>query len=271
MTGTLDVAPQPTTGPAWATLALAIREAQLLLRHPVFLLGCVLLVTFAAQFAPENGLDQRTLYSEPALLVTMFLGIPTYFAANLRATHARRARTDELLDTAPTSPAQRTLALCLGALGPFLIAWALAIGLDAIAAARWHRVADPGTLRVLAAALAVLGGALLGIMIGRLVPVPGAALVTMVGIVTACLYLEWGADTKVLFSPYADWGAWTSLPAAIDVVPGSPGWHLVYIASLCLMAACGALLTHPQQRRTTMSIGAGATVLTIAAAIAQVP
>jgi hypothetical protein len=141
----------------------------------------------------------------------MFLGVPTYFAANLRATHARRARPDELLGT-------------------------------------------------------VLGGALLGIMIGRLLAIPGAALVTIVGIVTTCVYLQDG--TRTLFSPYTGWAAWT--PGMwIDVIPGSPAWHLVYIASLCLMAACGALATHPQWRRTTLGIGAAATLLTITAAIAQ--
>jgi hypothetical protein len=269
MTGTLHAAPRQTTSPARSTLALAIREAQLLLRHPAFLLGIVLVIVFAIdQFGWLSAVDQGTLYSGPALAVTMFLGVPTYFAANLRATHARRTGIDELLDTGPTSPQQRTLALCLGALGPFLIAWALAAGLDTIVASGYERFDDPGMLRVLAAALTVLGGALLGIMIGRLLPIPGAALVTMVGVVTACVYLESG--TKNLLSPYTEWSAWSS-SVWMGVVPGSPAWHLVYIASLCLMAACGALATQPQWRRTTIGIGAAATALTIIAALAQLP
>lgn len=269
MTGMLDVAPRQTTSPARTTLALAIREAQLLLRHPAFLLGIGLLIVFAIdQFGWRSAVDQDAIYSGPALAVTMFLGMPAYFAANLRATHARRARTDELLNTGPTSTQQRTLALCLGALGPFLVAWALAAGLDTIVASRYERFVEPGTLRVLAAALTVLGGALLGIMIGSLLPIPGAALVSMVGVVAACVYLQNG--TNNLLSPYTEWSAWSS-SVWMGVVPGSPAWHLVYIASLCFMAACGALATHPQWRRTTISIGAVAIALTITAALAQLP
>jgi hypothetical protein len=212
MTDTLHTTPRPTTNRVPSTLALAIREAQLLLRQPVFLLGVLLTVLYGSQ----NDYDGL---SGPALAVTMFLGVPAYFAANLRVTHARRVHTDELLDTCPTSLQQRTLALCLGALGPFLVAWALAIGLDTAYGHRYDRLAEPGMLRLLVGPLSVLGGALLGIMIGRLLPIPGAALITMVGIVTACVYLQNGTNT--LFSPYTSWGGWQTAAYVFD--PERPG------------------------------------------------
>jgi hypothetical protein len=99
------------------------------------LLGFVPLIISTAQFEPQSAFDQGSRYSEPAPTVTMWLGVPTYFAANLHAAHARRALTDELLDTGLTSTQQRTLALCLRVTARFLVDWALAAGLDNIIAA----------------------------------------------------------------------------------------------------------------------------------------
>jgi hypothetical protein len=186
------------------------------------LLGFVPLIISTAQFEPQSAFDQGSRYSEPAPTVTMWLGVPTYFAANLHAAHARRAHTDELLDTGLTSTQQRTLALCLGVTAPFLVAWALAAGLDKIIAARCDRLAGPGMLRVLAAALTVLDGALLGVVIGRLLAMPGAALVTMIGIAAACVYLQNGATRCSAHTPTGAPGyparGWESSP---DPRPGT--------------------------------------------------
>jgi hypothetical protein len=107
------------------------------------LVGFVPLIISTAQFEPQSAFDQGSRYSEPVPTVTMWLGVPTYFAANLHAAHARRALTDELLDTGLTSTQQRTLALCLRVTARFLVAWALAAGLDKIIAARCDRLAGP--------------------------------------------------------------------------------------------------------------------------------
>jgi hypothetical protein len=53
--------------------------------------------------------------------------------------------------------------------------------------------------------------------------------------------------------------------------PGSPGWHVVYLAGLCAMAAVGALLSATRQRLPLLVLGTVLTVLTGVAGWAALP
>jgi hypothetical protein len=262
--------PLVTTRPARATWALAVREAILLLRHPAHLIGVALLVMAVSTNSLIADLsDMRSAYSGPALVVVEFLGVSTFFAANLRVSRARRANAEELFEACPVSPAQRTLAACLATVAPFLVAWAVVAVLDGLAASQHVRLEDPGAIRLLGAALTVLGGGLLGIMVSRWMPFPGAAVIVMVGAVAACMYLQTG--TNVLFSPFTDWAPWEPYSVWNGDLPGSPTWHAVYIGALGLMAAAGALLTHHRWRVISLISGAGAALGAGLAAFAQLP
>jgi hypothetical protein len=138
---------------------LAVPEAWRLVRHPVALAGLALHLVLLATIA-DNGL--RDAFEALATGSTFFYGVFVYFAANVTATRTRRAGSAEMLAPLPAGEHERTLALCLAALGPAALnAAVVALGyllLDArglleVAPTFWHVAQSP---------LTVLGGALLG-------------------------------------------------------------------------------------------------------------
>jgi hypothetical protein len=211
------------------------------------LLGFVPLIISTAQFEPQSAFDQGSRYSEPAPTVTMWLGVPTYFAANLHAAHARRAHRRTARHRPDVDPATHARALprryraVPGRLGPRRRARqdhrcplrpSRRSGHAPCAGRRPHRPRRrPARRRDRPSTSDARRGASHHGRHRRGLRVPAER-------------------SNTLLSSYTDWSAWSSGPW-MGVVPGSPAWHLVYIASLCLMAACAALATHRQWRGTT--------------------
>jgi len=260
---TVALAPDLSVAPRrWpVAMALGRTEAWRIVRHPValvgFALGALMMGTVGAD-SPVGAFDA------PTTGPTFFFGAFAYFAANLITTRDRRADGEEVLAPVAADRLTRTLANLLAALGPALLAVVIVVVTVSAYDALGLFEVRPGFAHLAQGPISVLGGALLGIMVGRWAPYPGVALLVMVAMfawnVVTSNDENWGpVGTYVSWARYTDNGSWAGL------YPGSPFWHDVYLAALCGMAAAGALLRDVANRLPLLAVGA---LLTASAAVA---
>jgi hypothetical protein len=259
--------PVPRVGrpAAWGLVAdLARVHGLRMVRHPLYLLGVVWFVLGVGFAFPDTPYEE---YSAVTGMLTFAIGPLAFLAANLVATSGRRSGADEWTPSLPMTPARRTAALLLACLGPAVGAAVLDLGLLALVdggdlawPVAWQHVAS--------VPLAVLGGALLGVAVGRLLPWPGTPIGVLVGLVT---FNAWVAERRPMLGFYVDFAEWTTSDALPAIKPGSPTWHLVYLAALCALAAAGALLRDVRRRWLPFSAGVALGVLVLVAGAAQLP
>ena len=263
---TLNVITNDPTGAAVGTLAR--REAWRIIRHPVYVVLLLYSVVLDAAQAAGQGLSSREAVRYVAVMLgLLWLGPATFFAANLVASSARRAHAESQLAAAPTSAPARTLATCLGVLGPT----AAATGFAAILWLVEHvgdtldRAQGPAELAVIP--LCTLGGGLLGVAVARWLPWRGVPLIVVFALIAWVVAVMKHGDLW--------WTApWTMSPGYYDDVPmtaGSQSWHAVYLLGLGLLAAVAALLRFRSYRRPLLALGAALWIGTLAACWAQLP
>lgn len=248
-------------------VALGSAEAWRMVRHPVALVGLGL---WALVTVVVGGDGPSTAFDVPTTAATFNYGVFVYFAANLVTTRDRRADGEEVLAPAPADRVTRTAATCLAALGPALVAAvvvALSVGgyelLDRfeVRPTFWHLAQGP---------LTVLGGALLGIVVGRWAPYPGAAFLVMVAMVAGNVVTA-NSETWQPIGTFMAWARYTEDGSWGGVMPGSPVWHAVYLAALCAMAAVGAMLRDVPRRPPWLIVGGVLTVSAVLSGLAAVP
>ena len=249
---------------------LALAEARRIVTDPLVLLGTAL---FCAMIVVSSGEGPGSGYDGLLTGPTFFIGVFTYFAAHLAASRPQRHRCRDEHASLPAPTVARTAGLCLAAIGPALLAVVLmALVLAWYAAGRVDLPVWPSAVELAAGPLTVLGGALLGIMVARWLPFPTAPVLVMIAVVAVTFVLSeaWGGRYALLapyatFSVYVDDGSWGGHTA------GSPTWHAVYLAALCGLAACGALLRDVRRPVLPLLAGAALGVLTVVAGLAQLP
>ena len=254
-----------------SALALAPGEAWRLVRHPVALAGLAINLAMLVVIGADGD---RISAASMTAGATFYGGVFTYFAADLLATRERRSGAEELLEALPEGPHTRTVALCLAALGPFLLHLALA-GLACfvftvqdkffVTPLFWHVVQGP---------LTVLGGALLGVMVGRWAPFPGVALVVMVAMIAFNTTVANGSERYLTVGTHMEWTRWgpnNESDGFFGYFPGSPAWHDAYLLSLSAMAAAGALLRTAPSRLPLLVVGGALTALAGFTGWAQLP
>jgi hypothetical protein len=258
-----------TPGPSSAAVVtLALHEGRRMTLHPFTLAGAAWgTVVFA--LLHDNG--TRDAFDVVTSAVTFFLGVPVFFAANLVATRDRRARSGELLAGSPVPERARVVALLLGSLLPAVAAVGLVLAGHAFQLARGTYLIEPGLWHLSAGPVTVLGGALLGVMAARWLPLPGAAALVMVAMIAWNVVADTGSDRRKPLGTYLSWARWDSGPDFVGFVPGSPSLHVAYLLGLCAMAACGALLPGAVSRVRVLAVGAVLTAITAVLAAAQLP
>ncbi len=273
MSATVAAPIAAATGPARilpVARELAIAEARRIAGHPLVLLGAVLycaMITGPAARGPGSGYDG--LLTGP----TFFVGVFTYFAANLAASRPRRDGNLDEHTSYPAPPLARTAGLCLAAFVPALLAVVLMSGaLTWYATGRVDFPAWPSAAELAAGPLTVLGGALLGIMVARWLPFPMAPALVMVGVIAVALALATGSGGRYeLLSPYATFSVYVDDGSWGGHRPGSPAWHALYLAALCAMAALGSLLVDVRRKLPVVALGVAATTVAVLAGWAQLP
>lgn len=249
---------------------IALVEARRIVTNPLVLLGSTL---YAAMIVVSSGSGPGSGYDGLVTGPTFFIGVFTYFAANLAASRPRR---DDCLDqhaSLPAAPVARTAGLCLAAFAPALLAVALSATTMAwYASGRTDLPVWPSIAELAAGPLTVLGGALLGTMVARWLPFPTAPVLVMVPVVALTLALNEGMNGRyALFSPYYTFSVYVPDGSWGGHSPGSPGWHAGYLAALCGMAAAGALLRDARRWIVPLTAGAALTGVAVVAGLVQLP
>jgi hypothetical protein len=258
-----------TTGtPAGAAVGpLAGREAWRIVRHPIYLAMLLYFVLLGGVQAAGGGLSGRETVRELLLVVgLLWFGPATFFATHLVASSARRSHAESQLAAAPTTAYARTLATCLGVLGPTAAAAAFAAIVWVVehAGGSLDHAQGPGELAVIP--LCTLGGGLLGVAVAQWMPWPGAPLIVLFALIAWVVAvmdrgeLQWTAPWTMSRAYYKD----------AQLAPGSPAWHAAYLLGLSLLAAVVALLRHPTRRRPLLALGAVVFVVTLVAGWVQV-
>jgi hypothetical protein len=247
---------------------LARREAYRIGTHPAYPVLLLYFLVLGGAQAATDGLPARDAVRHVLIIVgLLWFGPATFFTTNLVASSARRSHAESQLAAAPLSASARTLATCLGVLGPT----AAATGFAAILWLVEH-AGDPVSRAQGAAELAViplctLGGGLLGAAVARWLPWRGLPLVVLFALIAwVVAVMQHGAVW---------WTApWTMSPAYYETYTmgaGSHAWHAVYLLGLALLAGVAAMLRHRPHRRPLVALAAVAWIATIAACWAQLP
>lgn len=251
-------APTPTTAGQPGLAALARYETARLARHPLFVVAALLFVLVQLSIAMTEYPDadypmtdgSETVYDWP-VLPAFFLGLGGLIAMNRLTTSSDRA--GDVLGATPVDESRRTLALCLAALLPALLAllgvavelvhWHLDPPVNGI---NWGDFTWPETYAIFATGvLAALGGPLLGVLVARWWRWPLAASVVAVLLVlwTLATVAFTGNSPAVLLhhmaAPYTLVAQNTGDSSWI--YGGHHGWRVAYLLGLCLLAALGAI------------------------------
>jgi hypothetical protein len=243
----------PTSGSADVRVMARI-EARRLARHPVFLVGVVLaFVVEGLMFFLDDAPHLGDLLSMP-VVPAFFIGL-TSLVATARLTRSTEAA-EEAVGTAPGGEARRTAALVLACLVPFAAGVAWVVVLMVMAAARppapqeWWFGTMPDwqvwSILLALAPMACLGGAVLGVLVGRWVRFPGAAAVVVVAVVTIVMVGQMGLvysgrSELRLWVPWAMFHSGSESDGTQVLFAGNPLAYVGYLVCLCAAAALVAM------------------------------
>lgn len=244
---------------------LVRQEARRLLLHPILLVGFAIM-TAGFVFTMLQDEAHRDVISSLDSAATFYVGVLGLFAANLVTTRDRRAGSTELLAPMPGRVHDRTRALIVASLLPAALTLAviLIVHVLYLQLGFYRHVPSVGIL--LQAPVTVLGGCLLGVLVGRWAPVRAAAVLLVVALISFNLWTENDTPSRRVFGFLTSWLSWSTGAPNKDtpLIPGSPLWHVGYLAALCGLAAVAALLRTAPKRSGLLMLGvllAGAVAL----------
>ncbi len=252
--------------------ALARVEARRFARHPLFLFGTGTVAVLAViQLVQKSGGGGSPIAA--VVVIAFLIGVFGFVVAHRLTTSMRR--TADLAGTAPLGRQQRTAALCLACLVPFVVG-CVATAFLLVTQIVWTPVGIPASAHVASfrdesdlalvtailamAPLATLGGPLLGVAVARWAPFRGSALVGVVTLLFVCSAAAEAAHPWNLLAPWpilyeeraADSGAMTTSWLLPHI---SQPWVLGYVLCLCGLAVVAALLRDRANRRQLLWTG----------------
>lgn len=268
---TETVARVATGAPSKAVVpGLARQEARRLLLHPLMVFGFLIYLANGVRAVLADG-GPREAFETIDSMLSFYPGIFTIFVASLVATRDRRAGSLEMLEPAPARQYDRVKALIVASLAPALVGMVLVVALHTYFLLDDRFVEAPGVFHLLQPATTIFGGCVLGIMLAVWVPYRGAAVIGAVVIVLANAWLSSMQD-GMLFGPMMSWAIWGDFPRDwVGTFPGSPGWHVLYLAGLCGMAASAALVRVADRRTAVVVTGVASVLLAVVAGWGQLP
>ncbi len=178
------------TAPAEESLRVLARiEAIRFARHPLFIVGTVLLALTMSAAVDDRSSDAWQYSIFPAFFLGVFGCVVAY-----RLTRSTESSV-EVMDAAPTPVPRRTAALCLACLVPggvsLLFSAGLLVGLQVWPLADWQNpgFSNPEAFVLLVAQpmVACVGGPLVGVAAGRWWRFPGAGVLAAVLLIAAVI------------------------------------------------------------------------------------
>jgi multisubunit Na+/H+ antiporter MnhB subunit len=238
-------------------------EARRLARSPIFLGGVVLAFAVVGVMVVLNEDPVYTDLLPTPLIAAFFIGLSS-LVATARITRSTEAAV-EAVGTTPGTEAQRTAAVLLACLVPFVAG--LVFVLVVVVVARSYGVAEQEwwfatlpdwqvwSILLATGPVACLGGALLGVLTGRWLHFPGAASVVLVAVVlvsfAGSVPVAQGEHSELrLWVPWPMWHSGTLPDGTQSLYAGNPLAHLGYVLCLCAAAALVAIW-HDRTARTT--------------------
>lgn len=239
-------------------------EARRLVLHPAYLVGSfVVLPTMGLRAVAGASLPSaRQAYELVTGVQLIWYGLMSLLAAGLVASLARRSSAEDVLEAQPTGAAAQTAAHCLAVLlGPALISVLLTSGAWLLERAQDEPFGIYTTAELTQVPAVVLGGGLLGVVAARWLRWRGGLPVAFVG---TAMGTGWILG-QGRFGWLAPWTTARWMLDDADFAGGSAGWHAVYLALLCALAAVVACLPDVRRRGRLVAIGS---VIVAAAAVA---
>lgn len=218
-----------------SVVALAVAEARLFVRHPLFLMGVALTVAMlAGSTVASTALP--ILFRDGAELAFSFFPLvgATVLVANLAITREPRSDTAESEASLSLPPARRTAGFLLSALAPFLVAVGL-VALWIVLAKLAGGVGWPRAAEVLTGPVLVANGAVFGTLLGRWLR---SNLVAVVVLLVLAAYhsvvLGWDSPS----GPEGWFGLMVALGGEpIELLHRPAPAHLVYLTGVGLVLA----------------------------------
>jgi hypothetical protein len=252
-------------GRARAVVALAWVEGRRLIRHPAVLIIVALAIVQIAPFL-SNDLTHEHNVGWLLYISAVVISFGALLAANLQASKSRRDGSEELFESAPLSPASRTVALALA--GVWLMAVLtlfLLAGEVAIHAAGKGARSDFGAALVplfdlvqgpLMAGLLVL----IGIAVARWLPRAFAGPIAIVGLFVLANVMGNAAND-------APWFRLTPFnPTFLDDGGALETLHVVYLAGVGAVLLALALIPQARARWVRACLAVGLIVATVSGA-----
>jgi hypothetical protein len=247
-------------------VALAGVDARrLLLRPTILFVGYVLWRTLASPL-PHGTYDG----------INSMIGFAWAFAGLVVlvvvASIAGRDRGEEIVAATPggeRAPVSSWVVLLVGAA---VLEYAL------VALHRWGHEAPltyaalmPNAWELAQPSLMLLGGGLLGLVAGRLLPGWVAAPLAAVAAIAWIGVLSGTFSSTTMLAPVIEWVEYHEHSSAVTFEPGSFAWHNAYLLGLCGLGAVAALLTTPGRRRPLLVVGTLIGVGTVVAGALALP
>ena len=253
---------------------LARQEARRLLLHPLTLVGLAInLVGTTVTLFGDDG--PRAAFETTTLILTFYPGVLLILVGYLVATRDHRAGAEEMLAPVPARQEERVKAIALASLAPALLGLGIstAVRTAFLATDQYTSAPDgiPGLWHVLAAPVTLSGAVLYGLMLGVWSRARVTAVVGVVAIVVANVWVDNQDDLRVL-GPAFTWTRWgMSAGDWAGVYAGSPPLHVAYLVALSALAFAAAWVRVAARRGPVVVLGLTCFAAALAAGYLQMP
>ncbi|OQR59992.1 ABC transporter permease [Streptomyces maremycinicus] len=264
---------------AGAVLALARFEARELLQQiPVLFFFALYVLLVALRLMSKDGMDDFPVLNtvdRRTQAAPLLFALALFICANAAALRSRKHATVQQLGVLAMEPWRRTLAHVLSVV-PYA-------GLTAVVvAAEYTREAlKPGAIghgsagELAVGPLCVLLAGITGVLLARLLPSSFVPILFVIAVyllgVLVSGFVDGEQDWVSRLAPVQLFSSSGGDPVPSDLLGRPAGWHALYVAGLCAVLTCVALLVAGGRTRAVKAATALALAATAAGAIGQLP
>ena len=257
-------------------IALARFEArELLLQIPVVAAGALWVFLTVLRLIREEGMDDFPVLfmaDRDTQNLPLLLSIAVLISVNTAVLRGHRNKTVEQFGMLPLEPWRRTLAHVLSIV-PFALFTAVAVGVDfAYSALKPGAVGSGSVGELLVGPMTVMFAGIIGILLAGLWPLSVVpVLLLVVAYVTLIGPVALTGDWSRWFNPVVGEDGSGGIPTPSYLLDRPSGWHALYLAALCVLLACVAMLVKGGRTAVLKTAAVVALAVTVTAGFAQRP